>query len=97
MDAFESKLRAEATDYLLKMADNLKKDGVAAETVVVVGWPAEKIMEYSEKNKVDLIIMSTHGRSGITRFTFGSVAEKVSRHSVVPVMTVTPPGCRISP
>ena len=54
-----------------------------------------KILEYAQNNNIDLIIISTHGRSGISRWAFGSVADKVVRTSTVPVLTVTPTGCRI--
>ena len=90
----EQKNRAWAETYLSKTADDLKKDGVAAQTAVVVGRPADEILDYIERNKVDLIIMSTHGRSGVSRWVIGSVAEKVLRHSAVPVLVVSPPGCR---
>ncbi len=43
---------------------------------------------------MDLIIMSTHGRSGVSRWAFGSVADKVVSHSKIPVLTITPEGCR---
>ena len=52
------------------------------------GGIAETILDYAENNKVDLIIMSTHGRSGPSRWAFGSVAEKVVRHAPCPVLVV---------
>jgi nucleotide-binding universal stress UspA family protein len=51
-------------------------------------------LEYAAKNHVDLIIMTSHGRSGISRWLFGSVAERVSQHSTIPVLIVAPAGCR---
>jgi len=80
--------------YLSKAADSLKEDGIAVQTVVVSGRPAEQILDYANKNQVDLIIMSTHGRSGVSRWVIGSVTDKVVRHSVTPVLTISPPGCR---
>lgn len=80
--------------YLSKAADSLKKDGIAVQTVVVSGRPAEQILDYANKNQVDLIIMSTHGRSGVSRWVFGSVTDKVVRHSVAPVLTISPAGYR---
>ncbi len=80
--------------YLSKAADSLKEDGLAVQTVVVSGRPAEEILDYANKNQVDLIIMSTHGRSGVSRWVVGSVTDKVVRHSVAPVLTISPPGCR---
>ncbi len=84
----------EAKDYLSKLADKLKEEGIVTKTVLVQGIAADKILDYAKKNQVDLIIMSTHGRSGVTRWLFGSVADKVLRHSKVPVLIVTPAGCR---
>lgn len=80
--------------YLSKAADSLKEDGVAVQTVVVSGRPAEQILDYANKNQVDLIIMSTHGRSGVSRWVVGSVTDKVVRHSVAPVLTISPAGYR---
>lgn len=90
----EERGRSWAEDYLTKMANRLKKEGVATHTVVVTGWPADKILDYTDQNQVDLIIMSTHGRSGATRWVFGSVADRVLRHARVPVLMVSPAGCR---
>ncbi len=92
----ETRIQSEAENYLSKLADDLKKEGVAAEAVVVSGRPADMILDYANQNQVDLIIMSTHGRSGVSRWFLGSVAEKILRHSLIPVLTVSPPGCRIA-
>ena len=84
----------DAQDYVSKVQNNLKTRGVAARAVTVKGRATDEILGYAEKNDVDLIVMSTHGRSGLSRFFFGSVAEKVSRHSRVPVLLISPEGCR---
>lgn len=89
-------VRAEAENYLSELAAKLVKDGIQARGEVVVGKPAESILDYAENNSVGLIIMTTHGRSGISRWAFGSVADRVARHSVVPVLLVSPPGCRLN-
>ncbi len=81
--------------YLGQKAEDLKAKGINASIAVDVGLPAEKILDYAKKHGVDLIIMSTHGRSGVARWAMGSVADKVLRHSPVPVLTVAPGGCRI--
>jgi len=86
--------QAYANDYLLKVAGGLKEDGIVVQTVVVSGRPAEGILDYASNNQADLIIMSTHGRSGVSRWVLGSVAEKVVRRSVAPVLIISPPGCR---
>jgi nucleotide-binding universal stress UspA family protein len=84
----------DAQDYVLKVQNNLKTRGIATRAVTVKGRAADEMLSYAEKNGVDLIVMSTHGRSGLSRFFFGSVAEKVSRHSRVPVLLISPQGCR---
>ena len=83
-------------EYLTKTAEKLVAAGVAAYGVVLRGNVSEAILEYARKNGVDLVIMSTHGRSGIARWAMGSVADRVARQANVPVMLVSPPGCRIS-
>lgn len=83
--------------YITKAADEMKKSGLRVEGVVTTGWAADTIMNYAQGNGVDLIVMSTHGRGGIGRWFMGSVTDKVVRHSPVPVLTVAPQGCRVSP
>ena len=92
----EEKALVAAKDYLAKVADDLKKDGVSAETVVILGKPDEAILDYATQNQVELIIMSTHGKSGVSRWAFGSVADRVLRHSPVPVLIAAPAACRVS-
>ena len=79
----------QAKNYLNETAERLKVEGIAVENDIADGLPAD------EKG-VDLIIMSTHGKSGISRWFSGSVAEKVVGRSLIPVLIITPPGCRIS-
>ncbi len=64
--------------------------GANAEGKVLVGYPAEEILNLAEDENVDLIIMGTHGRTGIDRILFGSVAEKVVKSSACPVLTIRP-------
>jgi len=61
---------------------------VATRGEVVVGYPAEEIVRHADENSIDLILMATHGRSGIGRWAIGSVADKVLRASNVPVWLV---------
>ena len=58
------------------------------ETVTKSGRADKEILEFAEKEKVDLIVMGTHGRTGIEHVVFGSVAEKVLRHSPFPVFVM---------
>jgi nucleotide-binding universal stress UspA family protein len=87
----------DAKDYVLKVRDSLQTQAVSSRAVTVQGRAADEILSYAEKTNVDLIVMSTHGRSGLSRFFYGSVAEKVVRHSRIPVLLVAPEGCRTIP
>jgi len=64
--------------------------GIDASGKVLVGYPAEEIINLAEDEKADLIIMGTHGRKGIDRILFGSVAEKIVKNARCPVLTVRP-------
>jgi nucleotide-binding universal stress UspA family protein len=86
-----------AEAYVSRIAETLNESGIPAKGVVITGWAADTIMKYAEENGVDLIIMSTHGRSGISRWVMGSITDKVVRNSRIPVLSVSPPGCRASP
>jgi nucleotide-binding universal stress UspA family protein len=85
-----------ARDYVSVLAKRLADEGIHARAEIAHGKAAEEIIKYAEKNKCDLIIMSTHGRSGNSRWTIGSVADRVSNHSPVPVLLVSPRECRTS-
>jgi nucleotide-binding universal stress UspA family protein len=50
------------------------------------------LMKYANDNQIDLIAMSTHGLSGLTRWVFGSVTEKIVQYGTLPVLVVHPPG-----
>lgn len=85
----------QATDYIDQVAHKLADDGIRSQGVVAEGEPAESILNYAHQNQVDLILLSSHGRSGLSRWAFGSVADRVVRYSRVPVLTVPPKGCRL--
>jgi len=91
----EADARAEmaAREYLDQAASRVKLDGVEVQKQFINGSPAESIAEYATKNEVDLIIISTHGRSGISRWVWGSVADRILRSACVPVLMVRAPGC----
>jgi nucleotide-binding universal stress UspA family protein len=64
--------------------------GVRATGHVLSGYAAEEILRFAAENGMDLIVMGTHGRSGIDRILFGSVAEKVVKSATIPVLTLRP-------
>jgi nucleotide-binding universal stress UspA family protein len=75
-----------AIEYLQGVCSRLSCPEIAIETVVETGLAAETIIEYATTKAVDMIVMATHGRSGIQRWVFGSVADKVLRGADVPVL-----------
>ncbi len=91
----KEKLVTWGRDILARTEKKLAREGVAVRSVLMEGNPSKVIIDYAAENGIDLIIMSTHGHSGITRWAFGSVANKVVNSSTVPVLIVTPKGCRI--
>lgn len=77
--------RVDAEEYLAALAAELRGKGVRARTQVRVGRPAEEIVAAAREAGADLVAMTTHGRSGLGRLLFGSVAEAVLRESKLPV------------
>lgn len=81
-------LKTEGNEATEKVEAEAKRSDVEVECFVVEGHPAEEILKLSENIPADLIVMGTLGKRGLDRFLLGSVAEKVSRTSKVPVMIV---------
>lgn len=77
------KIGREATAYVVAQAS-----GLEAESVILKGNPAEKIIDFAEEHEVDMIVVGSLGKSGIERFMTGSVSEKVFRNAKVPVLVV---------
>lgn len=75
----------EATDSIRQEAE---ENGIDTVAEVSRGIPHMEINSYTEENGIDLVVMGTHGRSGLDRLLLGSVTEKIVRTSSVPVMTV---------
>lgn len=72
-------------------AQRAESNNVPVTISVQSGSAEQAIMRYAEETDIDLIVMGTHGRTGIKNIIFGSVAEDTVRNSPVPVMTVQPP------
>ena len=75
-----------AKEYLETIRERLSLKHFDVEVHTPYGNPADKILEVCKRHPIDLVAMSTHGRSGIGRWLLGSVAEKVVRHSEIPVL-----------
>lgn len=84
-------LQTLAESLLDNLEKTLREKGVRAQAVLGSGIPYREILHHAEEQKVDLIVMGTHGRTGLERLVLGSVAEKVVRTAPCPVMTVPLP------
>lgn len=83
-------LEREGRQILADEAERAEERRVSTVTDVLQGSVPETITEYAEQNNIDLIVMPTHGRTGLERFLLGSVTERVIRESTVPVLTIRP-------
>jgi nucleotide-binding universal stress UspA family protein len=87
-----AELEAAGRRYGTKQLDALlakaKKAGVRARTLLLEGVAAEQIVRAAKRNRADLIVIGTHGRTGFARFFLGSVASRVMSQAACPVMTV---------
>jgi nucleotide-binding universal stress UspA family protein len=78
----------QAEDHLNDLVARLGKDGVAATPFIRIGKAEDEIVRFANENSVDLIVMGTHGRTGLAHLLVGSVTERVVRTSKVPVLTI---------
>jgi len=81
----------DAAETVESVADRVESDGVAAERAVRTDVPHNAILSYATEEDIDLVVMGTHGRTGVERYLLGSVTEKVVRRSDTPVLTVRTP------
>jgi nucleotide-binding universal stress UspA family protein len=81
-------LQDAARTALKEAFDALKPRHAASESLLLFGVAAMELLAAIEKHKPDLVVMGTHGRTGVSRFLLGSIAERLVRTSPVPVLTV---------
>jgi nucleotide-binding universal stress UspA family protein len=86
--------KSSAKDYLKQVMNRLPNVGTALRAEVLVGRATEGLIDCAEQNQIDLIVIATHGRSGVTRWVRGSVADKILRASNVPVFMIRAPGTK---
>ena len=84
-----------AEKYLAKLLDGMEYPRTEFKSVVLEGNPVSMLADYAAANTVDLMVIASHGRSGISRWVMGSVAERIVRTSCVPVMMIRAPGCEL--
>lgn len=82
----------ELEEYLESVSGPIRETGSQVHTVVRLGEPERQIVDFAKKGGYDLIVMATHGRSGLSELVQGSIAEAVVRSGVAPVLLVRPRG-----
>jgi nucleotide-binding universal stress UspA family protein len=75
---------------LMKNALSLERGGFSVSVAARLGDPAHEILRFIDEHDIDLVAMTSHGRTGLKRFIFGSVAEEVLHHVSIPVMVLHP-------
>lgn len=88
----ETAWKKAAQDYLDQVVNRLKHKSTGLHSEILVGNVADSLADFIEKNDFDLILIATHGRSGVKRWVRGSIADKVLRASNIPVLMVRAPG-----
>lgn len=81
-------MEAEARDYLQAMAEQLREQGLTVTVEVRSGDPWDELLDYTRTTRPDLMVMTTHGRGGVARWFFGSVADRLLTHSDVPLLLI---------
>jgi nucleotide-binding universal stress UspA family protein len=87
-EEWDRTMRAHAEEKLRPLVEDAKRQGVKARAIVVSGAPYDAITETAREKGADLVVMGTHGRTGVSRFFLGSVASRVISTAPCPVMTV---------
>lgn len=80
------------TKYLDAVKSKVKYDNAIVSSTVLVGRAPEGIADYANKNDFDLIIIATHGHSGLSRWVWGGVADRILRSASIPVLMIRVPG-----
>ena len=91
---FAEVLTAEANASLDRFVREAKDRNIASQTEVRIGVDFHEIIDYARTHQIDLIVMATHGRTGLAHALVGSVAEKVVRKAPCPVLTVKHPAMK---
>jgi nucleotide-binding universal stress UspA family protein len=87
----QAKMAAE--DYIRQVVGRFDPGPAKMKGIVLSGPVTETLTDYIAKNNIDLVVMATHGSSGVSHWVWGSVAERLLRASCAPVLMVRAPGC----
>jgi nucleotide-binding universal stress UspA family protein len=91
LDDYVRRLEGEARETLESLVKNRISPEITSRVVVIHGDPARELVKAARDEQADLIVMATHGRSGLERLVLGSVAERVVRLAPCPVLTIRSP------
>lgn len=94
INAYRNTHSDQSRKYLEKIQSELASEGISVKTESLEGTPAQTIVNYTESNNVDLIVIATHGYTGMRKLMFGSVALRVLHNSLAPVLLIRPESCR---
>jgi nucleotide-binding universal stress UspA family protein len=90
-ESYDWEIGKEGSEATAEIEEMGKAEGVTVNTVLLQGYPAQEILDFAEKNDVDMIVMGTRGKTGIDRFLLGGVTEKVVRNAKTEVLVVRAP------
>ena len=89
----DNKAISNARNYLRRVVGRAGLGGVKVRTKVLYGKTADSLADYATSSGADLIIIATHGRSGVSRWVWGSIADRILHSACVPILVVRAPGC----
>ena len=88
ISTYEKHILEDAEANLTQLSEEIMGKEIVPRLIVRVGSPAEEILDVAQEENVDAIVIATHGRTGLAKIVFGSVAQRVVRRSTCPVMTI---------
>jgi nucleotide-binding universal stress UspA family protein len=94
---FATHQKTDAEKYLNGIVARLAKTGANIKAEIIYGKASEALIDYANKNDIDLVIIATHGRSGVSRWVWGSVADRLIRSIRAPVLVVRASGAVLDP
>jgi nucleotide-binding universal stress UspA family protein len=89
-DILMAEIQRQAEEYLEGIRANLGKSGIKIRSQAILGKTAESILQVAQKEDINLITMTTHGRTGVSRWVYGSVASRIVEESLQPVLLIRP-------
>ncbi|MFC1912203.1 universal stress protein [Chloroflexota bacterium] len=93
LQAFGVHNKADAEKYLKEIVTRFRKEDINARAEIIYGRAAEALSDFIAQNNIDLVIMATHGRSGVSRWVWGSVADRLLSSVCAPIFLVRAPDC----